>query len=265
MSDPFQPQQPQYPQPEYQQPQYAPPPQQYAPPQQQYGPPPQQYGSPQQYPQYGQPQYAPPPAAAKNRTALIVGLVAVVVLVLFGGAVAVAYNLTRDDEPIATAPTTGKGGGAGGEKRLRLTAVDKVGDWTKAANQERAAKLSAASAVDAIDEPFAAQYDKAGITASVWGGTGATIGYDTMPKVFQAFTKAAVAESPGTPSTVSPVDPGMIGGEAYCMAIAGSSGTSTACFWHAEGVALGFLFTGGEPGDGGPSVKALLAGLLTFS
>jgi hypothetical protein len=218
-----------------------------------------------QQPQYGQPypQQRFPQQPRKNHRVLIVSIIAaVVVLVGFAGAVAIAYNLTRDDD--SPAPTSTANAAAGGEQRLRLTAPDSIGAWKKTSNPETANKLSTASSVAVIDEPFAAQYDNAGATVSIWGGTGRTIGYDTISQAFQEFLKAALAANPGTPGTPSPVDPGMLGGEAYCSPITSSTGKATVCLWHAQQVALAFLFTGTDPDTAATQVKPMLAGLLTF-
>ncbi|MFF5226383.1 hypothetical protein [Dactylosporangium sp. NPDC000521] len=246
-----QPQQPQYGQTPYGQPQYGQPQQaQYGQPQPQYGP-----------AQYHHPQWTPPPA--KNRTALIVSIVAGVVVLLFAAAVTVAYSLTRDDEPAATASAASTAGGSG-EKRLRLTAPAAVGPWKKATSQELAGKMSAAGTVGLIDEPFAAQYDNGGLTAVLWGGTGKDIRYDSAQELFTAFVKAALTITPGTPGTTTPVDPGMIGGQAYCVPIKSSGASSSACLWYADQLVVGFVFTGGEPDAAGPAVKEMLSGLVVF-
>ncbi|MEU0559671.1 hypothetical protein [Dactylosporangium sp. NPDC006015] len=191
-------------------------------------------------------------------------IVAVAVVLLFAAAVTVAYKLTRDDEPAATASAASTAGGGGGEKRLRLTAPATVGSWKKASSQELADKLSAAGTVTLIDEPFAAQYDNGGITAAIWGGTGKDIRFDSAQELFTAFVKGALTITPGTPGTTSPVDPGLIGGQAYCVAITGSGAGSSACLWFADQLTVGFVFTGGEPDAAGGYVKEMLSGLVTF-
>jgi hypothetical protein len=201
---------------------------------------------------------APPPPPGRNRTVLIVSLAVVAVLIGFAAAVTVAYALTRDDDtPAASAA-------ADGEKRLRLTAPDRIGPWTKATGQTTANQLSAALDSDVIDEPFAAQYDNNGTTAAIWGGIGAHVSEGTGQEIFGGFLAATQKVKGGTLGTAVMADPGIIGGEAWCLADTRAGITMTVCLWVADQVVLGLLFDGSDAEAASGSLRVLLPGLLAY-
>lgn len=238
---------------------------------------------PQQWPAHpvqpapAAPGWGPPPAPPRKRpTALIVtAVVAAGVLVLCAAVAVVVHVAARGgakpsaSSPARSTPSAAASASTAGDRKLRLTAPDTIGQWKKAANQDRARQMGDALGTVAITEPFAAQYQDtkaASHIAVLWGGTGPTLGggreQDQLSSYMFQLTQSI---NGGAAVTPAPVDPGIIGGVAACAPTEQYGITITTCLWIADGVMLGFMFSDVQPDEAGGYVHDMLPAVVVLS
>lgn len=227
---------------------------------------PQPYAAPPGAPGYPQ-AFPPPPPPKKSRTGLIIAIVAIVVLVLCGGLVAVGiavYN-ARDDiggttSPTGSAPVTAPAAG------VSLEAPNQIGDLKKSADQSRADTLRSTLTNGGIEEPFAVVYEdtaQAGRQVIVWGGTGPIFGTGSRQAQLNGFFSSAGAQlSGGTISDRAPVSAGSVGGLAECEKVSGMGVAMSLCAWIGEDALVGFILTGYSPAEAGEAVPEILSAIV---